>query len=105
MARDYCKCICHAALGHRDACISWHSDHTADARDDFITNPCFGKCLAFLAAAPKDKGITAFESYDDLSLTRVLDQQLIDLFLRAAMSFGFFADINQLDRKSTRLNS
>ena len=76
-----------------------HRDGAAHPGNDFITDACFGQRLAFLSAAPKDKGVAAFEPHDDLPRARLLDHQLIDLLLRAALTFRFLTYIDQFRRR------
>src|SRR6185503_12020081 len=95
MTSNDCKSSCHTTLRDRNTRIRWNSNRTAHARDDLITNPRLCERLALLPTAPKDEWVATLEANDGFPFSCLLNQQSIDLFLRAAMSFGFLAYINQ----------
>ena len=94
-----CKGSRHTSLRHGNPCIRRYRNGTAHARDYFITDTSFCQHLAFLPAAPKHEGIAPFQTYNNLAITRFLDQQSIDLILRATMSFGLLANIDQFSMR------
>src|ERR1700761_2187063 len=61
-----------------------------------------GQHLDLLAAAPEDEGVTALETSDPKSQARVVNQELVDLFLGRVIA-GLFANKHSLSIASRAL--
>ena len=55
--------------------------------------PCCAQVVDLLAAAPEHERIAALEAHDVFAALRVLDEQLVDLFLRRAATADELADV------------
>ena len=66
------------------------------AGNDLERHTCCSEELGFFSASSKDERVAAFQTHDDLSRTRFVDEQLIDPLLSGRTFAGLLADIDEL---------
>ena len=81
-------------MRYRDAAVGRRRDGGSDAGHLLKGNAMRGQQLQLLAAAAKQKRIAAFKAHHLFALQRLLQQNLIDLFLRHGMMICLFAHID-----------
>ena len=70
------------AMSERNAGVVRRRHHRRNPRHDFKRNLCRRERLGFLAAAPENVGIAAFEPHDAFAFARPGDEQCGDFLLR-----------------------
>ena len=82
-----------AAVGERNAGIRARGERGGDAGNDFERHAVLAQVIDLLAAAAEHERIAALEAHDVFAALRVLDEQLVDLFLRGAAAADELADV------------
>ena len=77
-------------MGYRDTCVSRSGNACGDAGDNFKIDSGFDQFFGFFAAATEDVRIAAFETGNDFSFLRFLNDEFIDLILRQGMGRRLF---------------
>ena len=72
-------------MRQRNARVSRNRHGRGNAGNNLEGDTRRAQRFGFLAAAPEDKRIAAFESYDLTALARMRNQQLVDLLLGQAV--------------------
>ena len=83
-------------MGDRDPRVGRGRVRGGYAGNDFKFHAGFAKLLGFLAAAPEDKGVAAFDPGHILSLQRLLHQKGVRLELAQMVLIRPLARVDQL---------
>ena len=83
-------------MRHRNPRVGWSGNRRGNPRHNLELHPRICELGSFFTTAPKNHGVTALEARDNLSLQRLLNNNIINLILRNCMSRRALARKNQL---------
>ena len=92
MAGDEDAALCVVPMSQRKAKGGSGAECGGDAGDDVDGNAGRLQDVDFLAAAPEDEGVTAFQTHHGFTRSGQVDQQLTDVFLRQGVVARHLAD-------------
>ena len=96
MAGNHRKGSSHAAMGHRNACISRRCNGAGHAGHFFKGDACLAKHLDFLSSPAENKGIPAFEAGHNLPFLSLFRQKEADFMLLHGVASGLLAHVHIL---------